>query len=675
MNLPPLDQRFAESLAFYNLLVKEGVYELPGAFHANPSYSQQRNILYAAGLPDDSLNRLEALAERWGVSLREAALSAGAVTADDYVKSAARLHGASVMSAGDIAELEPISPSPEPYRLLEGESPVLSRLPRGDFLLNAEDCDPKTIAEIAAALGPKRGQLKLLSRATMTAAIVKSYGTEIAVRAANGLWLSNQRFSASTGFIRWQIMALAIIAGLFLGGMVFAPREVFLLYIAVMSFMLLIVVTLRAAAAVYAFCRYVSSPWRSSYMLRDDDLPRYTVLVALYEEARILPQLVKALAALEYPAAKLDIKLILEAVDEETVARARMMDLPPQFEILIVPDGAPRTKPRALNYALQFARGELLVVYDAEDRPDPQQLRMAATRFASAPEDVVCLQAQLTIENSYQNWLAKQFTIEYASLFGGILPLLDRARIPIPLGGTSNHFRIGILRKLGAWDAYNVTEDADLGMRIYRAGFRAEVLFSETLEEAACQPGNWLRQRTRWLKGWMQTYQVHMRQPWRLMRELGPIGFFAFQGHFAGVILAALIYPASYVLIAYDATTGRFLSQPHSILDYHLLTITIFNLVAGFAGSFVLALFALKRRDLGALLPQILLIPVYWFFISAAAYRALYQFLTAPHYWEKTEHFGTAPADADDESAGVKPRNTAKRGMLAPIIRSRSGND
>jgi cellulose synthase/poly-beta-1,6-N-acetylglucosamine synthase-like glycosyltransferase len=177
-------------------------------------------------------------------------------------------------------------------------------------------------------------------------------------------------------------------------------------------------------------------------MLRDDDLPRYAVLVALYHEVRILPQLVKALTALDFPSAKLDIKLILEEVDTETIACARAMKLPPQFEILVVPDGAPRTKPRALNYALQFARGELLVVYDAEDRPDPQQLRMAATRFASAPEEVVCLQAQLAIDNFSQNWLAKQFTIEYASLFGGILPLLDRIRMPIPLGGTSNHFRI-----------------------------------------------------------------------------------------------------------------------------------------------------------------------------------------------------------------------------------------
>ncbi|HKJ60666.1 MAG TPA: glycosyltransferase, partial [Hyphomicrobiales bacterium] len=397
--------------------------ELPPEYRANQSFSGERSILLNAGLPDDTLNRLEMLAERWGVSLREVALALNAVTADDYVKAAARLHGVEVMAVGQTADLVPISPSPEPYRLLESASPVLSLVPHGDFMLNAESCNPETIANIAAALGPKRRRLKLLSRAAMTAAIVKSYGAEIATRASNGIGLGNPRFSAAIGFIGWQIMALGIIVGLFLGGMAFAPREVLLLYICVLSLVFLIVIALRAAAAIYAiYCR-IFRHRRPGPMLRDGDLPRYTVLVALYHEARVLPQLVKALTALDYPPAKLDIKLILEEVDKETIARARAMTLPPQFEILIVPDGAPRTKPRALNYALQFARGEFLVIYDAEDRPDPQQLRMAATRFAAAPKNVVCLQAQLTIDNYSQNWLAKQFTIEYASLFGGILPL------------------------------------------------------------------------------------------------------------------------------------------------------------------------------------------------------------------------------------------------------------
>ena len=614
------------------------------------------------------------LAGRWGVSLREAALALGAVSADDYVKSVALLHGVEFMTADETAELEPNGLPPEAHSLLEGTSPILSRSPRDSLVLNGESCDPETIAQIANTLGPTRRRLKLLSRAAMTAAIVKSYGAEIVVRAANRFELKNPRFSAAIGIIGWQAIALAIIAGLFLGGMTFAPRAILLLYLGAFSLVFLIVIALRVFAAIYAIHRRFFYPEQPGHILSDDDLPRYTVLVPLLHEARVLPQLVKALSALDYPPAKLDIKLLLEEVDKETIVRARAMTLPPHFEILVVPNGMPRTKPRALSYALQFARGDFVVVYDAEDRPDAQQLRMAATRFAAAPENVVCLQAQLTIDNHSQNWLAKQFTIEYASLFDGILPLLDKARIPIPLGGTSNHFRIDTLRRLGAWDAYNVTEDADLGVRIYRAGLRAEVLFSETLEEAACQPDNWLGQRTRWLKGWMQTYLVHMRQPRRLIRELGFPGFLVFQGQFAGVILAALIYPASYILIAYEVMMGSFLSQPQSILGYHLLIITIFNLVLGSTGSFVLAFSTIKKRHLTTLLPQVALIPLYWLLISVAAYRALHQFITAPHNWEKTEHFGVPAEGSRGKRAGIRRRKGAalKRSILAPVIQSQN---
>lgn len=372
--------------------------------------------------------------------------------------------------------------------------------------------------------------------------------------------------------------------------------------------------------------------------MREADLPRYTVLVAMFREARVLPDLVTGLRALDYPAAKLDIKLVLEEVDHETIAAARALKLPPHFEIVIVPDGAPRTKPRALNYALQFACGEYVVIYDAEDRPDPHQLRKAAAHFRGAPPEVVCLQGKLTFDNASENWLAKQFTIEYASLFGGILPMLDKARLPIPLGGTSNHFRASVLRKLGAWDAHNVTEDADLGMRIYRAGLRAQVLESVTYEEAACQPGNWLRQRTRWLKGWMQTYCVHMRQPGRLLRELGWRGFLVFQGHFAGIVVAALVHPWSYVLIAHELTAGELLNSPAALLDRPILMIALINLSVGYAASMLLGYLVVQDRRLRMLAPQILLIPAYWLLISAAAYRALYQLVVAPHYWEKTEH-------------------------------------
>ncbi len=610
----------------------------------------EREILLKAGLPPARLARIEALAVRWGVPVREAALSIGAVRPQGYVRAVAAVCGLDSGQVRNKPHLRSLSPLPEPHELLGSARPAPLLLPQGGVVLDAETCPPEAVAEAVSALGPERGRLFLATRADMTASLAKAYAKGLAARASDGLWQRNPRLSAATGLIGWQAICLALFCGLFLGAVAFAPRGTFLVYGAALSLMFTIAVSLRGAAALFAIHRRVIVKPVAHPPLPDSELPRYTVLVALYRESRVLPQLVSALKALDYPPAKLDIKLILEVSDHETVTCARGMELPTQFEIVIVPEGKPRTKPRALNYALQFARGELLVIYDAEDRPDPDQLRKAAAHFAAAEPEVVCLQGQLTFENVTENWLSRQFSIEYACLFAGFLPVLDRLRLPIPLGGTSNHFRIKTLRKLGGWDAYNVTEDADLGMRIYRAGLRAEVLYSQTLEEAACQPGNWLRQRTRWLKGWMQTYIVHMRQPARLARELGLPGFIAFQGHFAGIILAALVFPLSCVIIAHDVTAGIMLEQPVTLIGRHLLSIAIFNLVVGFAVSFALGLSVLARGQVGSLLPHIPFIPFYWLFISFAAYRALYQLFADPHFWEKTEHFG---ASANAGNAGA----------------------
>jgi glycosyltransferase XagB len=195
-----------------------------------------------------------------------------------------------------------------------------------------------------------------------------------------------------------------------------------------------------------------------------------------------------------------------------------------------------------------------------------------------------------------------------------------------------------VLRRIGAWDPHNVTEDADLGMRLYRRGFRAQVLDSVTYEEAACQPGNWLRQRTRWLKGWLQTYGVHMRQPFRLLRELGLTGFLTFQGHFAGIIIAALVHPLSYVIILHDLASGLIFTRPETLIGQPIWAIAIFNLIVGYAASLALGYFVLRGRQLRFLRWQLLFLPVYWLLVSAAAYRAVYQLIKAPHYWEKTEH-------------------------------------
>jgi glycosyltransferase XagB len=290
-----------------------------------------------------------------------------------------------------------------------------------------------------------------------------------------------------------------------------------------------------------------------------------------------------------------------------------------------------------LNNALQFASGDLAVIYDAEDRPERDQLRKAATMFHHGHADLACLQARLDYFNATENWLSRQFTIEYATLFRGLLPLLGRFGLPLPLGGTSNHFRIEVLRELGAWDPYNVTEDADLGMRLHRAGYRVETLDSTTYEEACCQAIAWIKQRTRWLKGWMQTFGVHMRSPATTLRETGLAGFLAFHAYFAGIIVSALAHPIFYGVLAYDAFEGT-LFKGGNVRDNLLLAIALANFLGGYAVNLALGVLSLKGTRNLPISPHVVFIPLYWLMVSAAAYRAVWQLIRAPFYWEKTEH-------------------------------------
>ncbi len=236
----------------------------------------------------------------------------------------------------------------------------------------------------------------------------------------------------------------------------------------------------------------------------DRDLPVYTIIVALHREAAAVPGLIAALSGLRYPREKLDIKLALEPDDEATIAAVRALRLVPPFEIVLAPQAGPKTKPKALNAALLFARGDFVAVYDAEDRPEPDQLRRALDAFSAGDERLACVQARLTIDNTADTWLTRLFTAEYAGLFDVLLPGLAHWRLPLPLGGSSNHFRTSALRAAGGWDAFNVTEDADLGMRLARFGYGTSVIPSTTYEEAPARLRPWLYQRTRWFKGWMR---------------------------------------------------------------------------------------------------------------------------------------------------------------------------
>ncbi len=144
-----------------------------------------------------------------------------------------------------------------------------------------------------------------------------------------------------------------------------------------------------------------------SPVLSDEDLPAYTALVPLFGEAVIAGDLVSALSAIDYPVHKLQIVLVLEQSDPATQAALAAVALPAHFETVVVPTGQPQTKPRALNYALQSISGEFVVVFDAEDVPEPGQLRKAASVFRSSAPNLTCLQARLNVYNPNASWLTR----------------------------------------------------------------------------------------------------------------------------------------------------------------------------------------------------------------------------------------------------------------------------
>ncbi len=367
-------------------------------------------------------------------------------------------------------------------------------------------------------------------------------------------------------------------------------------------------------------------------------LPVYTVLIALYREAAVVSQLIEAMQALDYPIDRLDIIFAIETDDQATQTALLAAHLPAHMRIVIVPDGKPRTKPRALCYALAFARGTYVVVYDAEDQPEPDQLLKAASAFAAGEPLLGCLQARLNVYNRHESWLTRQFAIEYTSLFDAVLPAYARLNIPVPLGGTSNHFPRAILDYVGGWDPYNVTEDADLGVRLARFGYRVAMLPSTTWEEAPPRARDWFAQRTRWQKGWLQTYFLHMRNPAALVRDLGPLAWLWFQVVIGGGLLSALVHPWLYAWAAWHAVTTGISIPAISSIGGFVWWIAFATMIATFVAAISLAILTLRKRGFGDMIPAALAAPLYWLPISVAAYGALLEWLTSPFYWAKTPH-------------------------------------
>ena len=371
--------------------------------------------------------------------------------------------------------------------------------------------------------------------------------------------------------------------------------------------------------------------------LPDPQLPVYTILIPLRDEADLVPQLLNAMLAIDYPREKLDIKFVVEQTSRSTLnALRKELDRGP-FDLIEVPDSVPLTKPKALNFALPLSTGELVVVFDAEDVPEPDQLRLAAAKFHERPE-LDCLQAELVIDNARENVLTYLYTGEYAAQFGLILPALASLGLPMPLGGTSNHFRMQALLETGGWDSFNVTEDADLGVRLARLRYRCGTLASATYEEAPVGFSPWLRQRTRWMKGWMQTLIVHNQHPLSLLKDMGIVKFLAFEIYVGGLVLTAPVHAIFLGLLAFRLTTQGFAGIWHADF-WSIFFLTV--LALGYSSTILVALMGLARFGRLRLGWAQLLLPFYWILTSLASLRAAWQLLTNPFVWEKTAHART----------------------------------
>ena len=370
--------------------------------------------------------------------------------------------------------------------------------------------------------------------------------------------------------------------------------------------------------------------------LDSTELPVYSVLVPVYKEPEVVPTLLAALSRMDYPSEKLDVLLLMEQDDHMTIEAARSANPPSFFRFILIPPSQPRTKPKACNYGLSFCRGEYVTIYDAEDIPEPDQLRKAVHAFRTGPESLVCVQAALNYFNSAENYLTRMFTLEYSYWFDYMLPGLDRLGLPIPLGGTSNHFRVDRLRELGAWDPFNVTEDADLGIRASAQGYTVGIIDSTTYEEANRAYKNWIRQRSRWIKGYMQTWLVHNRNPIRLLRRIGLRSWLSYQFFIGGTCLTFLINPLMWSLYVIWLLFGpEWLDE---VFGGWVVYIALFNFLIGNMLGIYLNMLAVFRRRLFHLTAFAMTNPLYWWLHSIASYMALWELFTKPFYWQKTTH-------------------------------------
>ncbi|MEM1782733.1 MAG: glycosyltransferase, partial [Nanopusillaceae archaeon] len=457
-------------------------------------------------------------------------------------------------------------------------------------------------------------------------------------KAIKGLFYLSPEYSASLVFSKTQVFVMSLIFFAGLIGLYFNAIFTLITIIAIVQLFYLFSIGFKLivciAGAKSEMHKFVTENEIKS--LKDNELPVYTILVPVYKEPEVIGILIESLKKIDYPQNKLDVILLLEEDDTETLRAAKEHRPPANWRFVIVPNCIPKTKPKACNYGLFFARGKFLTIYDAEDIPEPDQLKKAVVAFRKTSGDYICFQAALNYFNKDENFLTKMFTLEYSYWFDYLLPGLFNLKLPIPLGGTSNHFDVEKLREIGAWDPFNTTEDADLGVRAFGKGYKVGIINSTTYEEANAKIKNWIKQRSRWIKGYMQTFLVHSRNLKKLYNTVGFRGMLSFLLLIGGTPLTFLINPIMWFIFII-----WLISQTKSfelIFPTPLLHISLFNLLFGNFMGIYLNMIAVFKRGYYGLLPYAFLNPIYWILHSIASYKALYELFTKPFYWQKTQH-------------------------------------
>lgn len=599
---------------------------------------------------------------------------------------------AALAEAWNIDSIDLIRNAPDPA-LLDGidSSVLLSerwipvRLERTDagepvaIVAVCEEPDQELEAAIAERLDVGRVKFLATTDWDVEQAILAAYSDELVTRAAFELAENRPELSAADPVATWQKIAGLAVPGLLILGALINWRVALLTVLVVLNLVFCIGVAFKLLACIVgmiklrrirrAAVRARREPGRpglegepsdaeiddqflvpadamsvgdplvdgrtAGWDIPDIELPTFTILVPAYREANVVSEVVDHVSELDYPLSKLQVLLLLEADDTETILAAKAARPPDFVRLVVVPPGGPQTKPKACNVGLAMAEGEFLVIYDAEDRPEPGQLREVVAAFRRATPETVCVQARLNYFNTETNILTRMFTLEYSFWFDYMLPGLDALKLPIPLGGTSNHFRVDALRELGGWDPFNVTEDADLGVRASAMGLEVGIIDSTTWEEACSEWTAWIRQRTRWIKGYMVTTLVQLKHPLDAWRSLGLRGMIGLIGLIAGTPALFLAAPLVWIFFLYTFLGGV---VPQFALPAWTQTMTFLTLVVGNGAMIALTALAARRRRNNRLAAYALLNPLYWVLHSIAAWRALFQLVTKPSHWEKTPH-------------------------------------